>query len=154
MEQKLLEENVQAFLEKRSLYLSELKWLQEGRGRILQLSIMYENGSMDLETCSQVSTDISPHLEEWLINVSNYTLEVCSPGAERELHSAKEVEAVVNQHVKILFKHPLEKSLDWTGKLIEFDQEKGKIEVRIKSRHKTIEFEYSNVVKIRLAVVL
>lgn len=154
MEQHQLEEKISQFLEKRSLLLSELKWLQEGKTRILQLAIMHDDGSMDLDTCSDVAESISPHLDEWLVNIDHYTLEVCSPGAERVLKNAEELKRVVGQNVYVLFTHPLEKSLEWTGKLKSFDGLKGQIEVRIKTRVKTLDFEYSNIVKIRLAVVL
>ncbi len=154
MEQKQLEDLVKNYLQKRALLLSELKWLQEGKSRILQMSIMTLSGTMDLETCTSVSQDISPHLDEWLSDVENYTLEVCSPGAERPLNSAEELKTAVDKHIYVLFLHPVNKSLEWTGKLLNFDGEKGQIEVRIKSRTKVLDFEYSNIVKIRLAVVL
>ena len=154
MEQKQLEDLVRAFLQKRALLLSELKWLQEGKSRILQMSIMTQSGTMDLDTCASVSQDISPHLDEWLSDMDNYMLEVCSPGAERPINSAEEMMTAIDNNVYVLFLHPLNKSVEWTGKLLNFDGEKGQIEVRIKSRTKILDFEYSNIVKIRLAVVL
>ncbi len=154
MEQHQLEELVKTFLSQYSLTLSELKWHQEGKSRILQCAIMREDGSMDLDTCSEISEAIGPHLDEWLKNIDHYTLEVCSPGAERMIHSAQELQRVVGQHVYVLFEHPLEKSLEHTGKLKSFDGQKGQLEIRVKTRTKTIEFDYQNIVKIRLAVVL
>ncbi len=152
--EKQLEDLVRAFLQKRALLLSELKWLQEGKSRILQMSIMTQSGTMDLETCTNVSQDISPHLDDWLGDIDNYTLEVCSPGAERVLIDADDLKTAIDKNVYVLFLHPINKSLEWTGKLLSFDGQKGQIEVRIKSRTKILDFEYSNIVKIRLAVVL
>ncbi len=154
MEQTQLENLVRSYLQKRALLLSELKWLQEGKSRILQMSIMTLSGTMDLDTCTSVSQDISPHLDEWLKDMDNYTLEVCSPGAERPLNSIEDIKSSLDKHVYVLFLHPINKSLEWTGKLISFDGEKGQIEVRIKSRTKVLDFDYQNIVKIRLAVVL
>lgn len=154
MEQKHLEENVKTFLEKHSLKLSELKWHNEGKTKILQLAIMDHKNEMDLDTCTQVAQDISPYLDEWLKDIDNYSLEVCSPGAERELHSADELMSVVGQNVWVRFIHPIEKSLEWTGKLLAFDGVTGSLNVHIKSRSKNINFDYQNIVKIRLAVIL
>lgn len=153
MDQQQLETKVEAFLKQYSIQLSELKWMTEGRQRILQMAIMFEDGSMDLETCSLVSTEISDDLDVWLANVAEYSLEVCSPGAERELKHSDEIQRAVGKYVKVLFLHPLLKSLEWSGYLRSYDGSKGSLEVRIKSVKKVIEFESNNLVKIRLAVI-
>lgn len=153
MDHQHLELKVKDFLKKYSIELSELKWITEGRQRILQMAIMFEDGSMDLETCSLVSTEISDDLDQWLSSVSEYSLEVCSPGAERELKSSEEMRKAVGKYVKVLFLHPMLKSLEWSGYLKSFDGTKGSLEVRIKSVKKIIEFESNNIVKIRLAVI-
>lgn len=153
MENKTLEKNIQDFLTQRMLHLTELKWIQEGRSHILQVAISHPDGSMDLDTCSQVSLELSPYLDTLDIPYESYMLEVCSPGAERVLTGIDDIKQAVGKLVKIQFLHPLNKSLEWTGTLLAFDGSKGILEVRIKSVLKKLEFEYTNIVKIRLAVL-
>ena len=153
MENKALETNIKEFLSQRLLDLTELKWIQEGRSHILQVSISHPDGTMDLDTCGQVSLELSPYLDTLDIPYESYVLEVCSPGAERVLVGVEDIERALGKLVKIQFLHPLNKSLEWTGTLVAFDGNKGTIEVRIKSVLKKIEFEYINIVRIRLAVL-
>jgi len=46
---------------------------------------MFEDGTMDLDTCTLIASEISPLLDESPLKDMKYFLEVCSPGAEREL---------------------------------------------------------------------
>ena len=82
----------------------------------------------------------------------NYYLEVCSPGAERELKTDEDIARSVLKEVKILFHHPIEKSLEWSGMLMNYKDGEGSIQVQIKSRKKVLKFEKDNIAKIRLAV--
>ena len=139
-------------LEKHKCELVELRWTQESSMKILQCAIMFDDGTMDLETCSIISSEISPILDESSLKDMNYYLEVCSPGAERELKSDEDIARSVLKEVKILFHHPIEKSLEWSGMLMNYKDGEGSIQVQIKSRKKVLKFEKDNIAKIRLAV--
>lgn len=152
MELKAIETLILPVLEKHKVELVELKWTQESSMKILQCAIMFDDGTMDLETCSVVSSEISPILDESSLKDMNYYLEVCSPGAERELKSDEDITRSILKEVKILFHHPIEKSLEWTGMLLNYKDGEGSIQVQIKSRKKVLKFEKNNIAKIRLAV--
>ncbi|HET6785520.1 MAG TPA: ribosome maturation factor RimP [Erysipelotrichaceae bacterium] len=152
MELKAIETLILPVLEKHKCELVELKWTQESSMKILQCAIMLDDGSMDLETCSMISTEISPILDESPLKDMVYYLEVCSPGAERELNSDHDITRSIMKEVKILFHHPVEKSLEWTGTLLNYQDGHGSIQVQIKSRKKVLKFEKENIAKIRLAV--
>ena len=153
METITLEKLINDFLKERQLTLAELKWIQEGRSHILQVAISFDDGTMDLDTCTEVSQALSPILDTVKLPYDSYMLEVCSPGAERVLDGPQAIQQAVGKLVKIQFLHPIQKSLEWTGTLNAFDGEKGVLQVRIKTTLKTLEFDASNIVKIRLAVM-
>lgn len=152
MELKAIETLILPVLEKHKCELVELRWTQESSMKILQCAIMFDDGTMDLETCSVISSEISPILDESSLKDMNYYLEVCSPGAERELKSDEDIARSVLKEVKILFRHPVEKSLEWSGMLMNYKDGEGSIQVQIKSRKKVLKFEKDNIAKIRLAV--
>jgi len=152
MELKAIETLILPVLEKHKCELVELRWTQESSMKILQCAIMFDDGTMDLETCSVISSEISPILDESSLKDMNYYLEVCSPGAERELKSDEDIARSVLKEVKILFHHPIEKSLEWSGMLMNYKDGEGSIQVQIKSRKKVLKFEKDNIAKIRLAV--
>ena len=53
MELTAIEKLILPVLERYQCELVELKWTQESSMKILQCAVMFEDGSMDLETCSQ-----------------------------------------------------------------------------------------------------
>ncbi len=152
MELKAIETLILPVLEKHKCELVELRWTQESSMKILQCAVMFDDGTMDLDTCSLISSEISPILDESPLKDMTYYLEVCSPGAERELKDDVDIARSVLKEVKILFKHPIEKSLEWTGTLISYKDGQGSIQVQIKSRKKVLKFDKDNIAKIRLAV--
>lgn len=152
MELKVIETLILPVLDRYKCELVELKWTQESSMKILQCAIMLNDGTMDLETCSLISSEISPILDESSLKDLNYYLEVCSPGAERELNNDHDIQRSIMKEVKINFHHPIEKSLEWTGTLLNYHDEQGSIQVQIKSRKKVLKFEKGNIAKIRLAV--
>ena len=152
MELKTIETLILPVLEKHKCELVDLRWTQESSMKILQCAIMFDDGTMDLETCSVISSELSPILDESSLKDMNYYLEVCSPGAERELKTDEDIARSVLKEVKILFHHPIEKSLEWSGMLMNYKDGEGSIQVQIKSRKKVLKFEKDNIAKIRLAV--
>ncbi len=152
MELKAIEKLILPILESHKCELVELKWTQESSMKILQCAIMLEDGSMDLETCSMISSEISIILDESPLKDMMYYLEVCSPGAERELKTDYDITRSIMKEVKILFHRPIEKSLDWSGTLLNYEEGHGSIQVQIKSRKKVLKFEKENIAKINLAV--
>jgi ribosome maturation factor RimP len=132
----------------------ECKWTNEGKMRILQVAIMRNDGSMDLETCQTVSNAISDALDANDVIPSEYYLEVCSAGAERELRSDAEIAAVIGTHVFVRFVKPIDKKMDITGELLSFEDGLLIIAYRDKQKKVKITVEKSNISLIRLAVAL
>ena len=145
---------IQPVLDARKLRLMDLKWVQDGHTRILQIQIMYPDGTMDVDTCGDVSTAVSDLLDQSPMAQSEYYLEVCSPGAERPLTTDEDLHLSVDGYVHLLLLHPLEKSLEHEGKLLAYDGHQLTVEIMLKSRKKVITVAKENLVKARLAVKL
>jgi len=150
-----VEELITPLLTSQDLHLADCKWVHQSGMQILQVAIMRPDGSMDLDTCALVSQQISDLLDahEELI-ATEYYLEVCSPGAERELKSEEDVRFSVGKMVFVRFHHPVSKLLETTGVLLSYADGKGTLSYRDKALTKTLEFASDNISSIRLAVRL
>jgi len=154
MELRSIENLIYPLLNAENIRIVELKWLNDQKTRILQIAIMHPDGTMDLETCSRLSPLISDLLDNSELGTSEYYLEVCSPGAERPLKSTEDIQLAVGKTIHLTLIHPIEKSLEHEGTLLDYDGAMGHLEVIHKTRKKIIEFGVDNLFKVRLAVKL
>ena len=145
-------ELIEPVLKENGIQLYEVNWRQEKKNKILQIAIMKNDGSMDLDTCQMASMKISDLLDEANVYEGNYMLEVCSPGAERELRNAEEIRNAIGEHVYAKMINGINGMNDVTGDLVSFDNQVLKIQYKDKTRTKEIEIDYENISKIRLAV--
>ena len=88
-------------LKEQGCRLYDVEWDKSMKPPILRISIEKEDGSMDLDTCAQMSDLISTRLDEDDPFDGEYMLEVCSPGAERELRNDEEIKAAQGKHVYV-----------------------------------------------------
>lgn len=84
--------------------LYEVEWDTSMKPPVLRISIEKNDGTIDLDTCSAVSDRISTHLDETDEIPGEYMLEVCSPGAERELRNDEEIAAALGKYVYVKLK--------------------------------------------------
>lgn len=154
MELRTIESLILPLLNEANVRLFELKWRTDQQTRILQIAIMHPDGSMDLETCSTISEKISTVLDTTDLVDIPYYLEVCSPGAERQLNKTEDIGLAIGKNVHLTLIHPIEKSLEHEGTLIDYDGNLGHLEIMVKTRKKMIEFTSDNILKLRLAVKL
>ena len=101
--------------------LYDVAWHTEGSMRILQVSIMHKDGSMDIDTCAAQSEKISAMLDELDMIASEYFLEVCSPGAERELKNEEQIKDAIGEFVYVKLKNPKAGMDDVKGTLTAFE---------------------------------
>lgn len=145
---------VDPILVKHNVICYECKWINEGKNRILQVAIMRDDGSMDLDTCQLVSNDVSEVLDAHDLIAFEYYLEVCSAGAERELRNDAEISAVIGANVFVRLNKPVEKLMEVTGELLSFEDGVIVVEYRNKQKKSKLTIEKSNISLIRLAVAL
>lgn len=132
--------------------LYEVDWDTSMKPPVLRISIEKNDGSIDLDTCAAASDRISTHLDETDEIPGEFMLEVCSPGAERELRSEEEIEAALGKHVYAKFKNPIKGLNEVTGDLNSTDGDTLVISYFDKGRPKKAEISKDNIALIRTAV--
>jgi len=149
---EVVEELTQPILQELELELVEIEFVKEGKNWYLRVYIDKENG-VDIEDCGIVSERLSEKLDELDPITQNYFLEVSSPGAERPLKKAKDFEKAIGKNVFIKTYEPIDGEKGFEGKLLDYDGQTVKIEMKIKTRKKVIEIPYEKVASARLAVI-
>ncbi|MFV0479716.1 MAG: ribosome maturation factor RimP [Anaerorhabdus sp.] len=145
---------IKPILESLGIRLYDLSWAQQQKDKILQIAIMKQDGSMDIETCSIVSEKISESLDETEIISHEYFLEVCSPGAEREIKDYNEFQNLVSAFVYVRVKHPVNKLMEFTGEILRAEENEIEMNYRDKALTKKAVIEKDNIDFCRLAVKL
>ena len=141
-----LKELFQPVFEKNGVILYELVFKNTGKDHTLEVS-------MDLDTCAAVSEELSEILDVEDPIAEEYTLEVCSPGAEREIRNLNEITQGIYVYVRL--KHPFKKMLEFTGEILNVDAN-GLIQLayRDKAATRKAEFTKEDIDFIRYAVKL
>jgi len=122
--------------------------------RILQVSIMREDGTMDIDTCAEMSSLIGDMLDREDLISNEYYLEVCSPGAERELRNEEEVLKAVGEYIYIKFKNPKEGMDEIKGYLKDVSDDGYLVEYMDKAVKRKKVIAKDNVALIRLSVLI
>lgn len=143
---------VTPILDEVSITLYDVSWQQEGKMNILQIAIMKADGSMDIDTCSEVSHRISEALDENDFITYEYYLEVCSPGAERELRSISEIKDAIGEFVYVKLKNPFAGVDEVKGYLKSCEESSIHMEYLAKAVKKKIDIEHDNIALITLSV--
>jgi ribosome maturation factor RimP len=149
---EVVEELTQPILQELELELVEIEFVKEGKNWFLRVYIDKENG-VDIEDCGIVSERLSEKLDELDPITQNYFLEVSSPGAERPLKKAKDFEKAIGKNVFIKTYEPIDGEKGFEGKLLDYDGQTVKVEMKIKTRKKVIEIPFEKVASARLAVI-
>lgn len=134
-----------------NLEIVDIEYVKEGKNWFLRVYIDSDTG-VDIEECGLVSERLSEKLDELDPIPHNYFLEVSSPGAERPLKKDKDFQRAIGKNVFIKTYEPIDGEKSFEGTLMEFDGQSLKIEIKIKTRKKTIEVPYEKVANARLAV--
>lgn len=135
--------------ENTNVKLYEIKWIS-GKENTLEVAIMKDDGTMDLDTCAEFSEKLSEILDAKDPINEEYTLEVCSPGAEREIRDLNELAA--GQYVFVRLKEPFKDQVEFTGEIVRVEGSVVTLEYRDKAVKKKAVFEKENIKFIRMAV--
>lgn len=117
-----------------------------GKGRLLRLFIDKPEG-VTVEDCSAVSNQFGDILDAEDLIHAEYTLEVSSPGLERELYSLKDFEKFAGSLAKVRTHKPIDGQKNFRGTLLRVEGEEIFFDDRT-SGH--ISFPYSAVAKANL----
>lgn len=148
---EVVEQIVEPIVNDLNLELVDIEYVKEGKSWFLRIFIDKEQG-IDIEECGMVSEKLSEKLDELDPIPYNYFLEVSSPGAERPLKKQKDYEKAVGKNVHIKTYEPIDGEKIFEGVLTNFTGDTVTVEVKIKTRKKTIEIPFEKVASARLAV--
>ncbi len=98
----------------------DIKLLGGGSARVLRITIDRPEGVSHAD-CELITKDVGAILDtDDVIPGAPYTLEVSSPGVERELLRPRDYERFQGQKVKVVLREPLENQRRWEGTLAGF----------------------------------
>ncbi|WP_066053379.1 ribosome maturation factor RimP [Robertmurraya korlensis] len=148
---EVVEQIVEPIVNDLNLELVDIEYVKEGKSWFLRVYIDKDQG-IDIEECGIVSEKLSEKLDELDPIPYNYFLEVSSPGAERPLKKQKDYEKAIGKNVHIKTYEPIDGEKTFEGVLTNFTGDTVTVEVKIKTRKKTIEIPFDKVANARLAV--
>lgn len=132
--------------------LYEISWQTNQNPPVLQISVERNDGTMDLDTCALCSELISEVLDQKDWYSKEYMLEVCSPGAERELRNDEELISAIGKYVYCKLKDPKQGVDQVFGYLEEVKEDTISIAYQVKGRNKNITIDKTNINLIMTAV--
>jgi ribosome maturation factor RimP len=96
----------------------------ERRGKRLVVTVCLDRqGGIDVDTCAEMSEEISRYLDVEDIISEKYNLEVESPGLQRILRKPREFNCFLGREVEILLRQTFEGRQKMRGRLIAADEE-------------------------------
>lgn len=147
-----IEELVTPILDELELELVDIEFAKEGKNWFLRVFIDNDKG-VDIEDCGTVSERLSEKLDAADPIEQAYFLEVSSPGVERPLKKPEDIKKAIGKNVHMKMYEPVNGAKEFEGKLLEFDGETVKLQVKVKTRNTEVELPYNKVASARLAVV-
>ncbi|ESU33008.1 ribosome maturation protein RimP [Bacillus sp. 17376] len=148
---EVVEELVTPILNENELELVDIEYVKEGKNWFLRVYIDKDNG-IDIEECGIVSERLSEKLDAIDPIPHNYFLEVSSPGAERPLKKEKDYQKAIGKNVFIKTYEPIDGEKAFEGVLTDYNGGTVTVEVKIKTRKKTVVIPFDKIASARLAV--
>lgn len=148
---EVVEELVTPILNENELELVDIEYVKEGKNWFLRVYIDKDNG-IDIEECGIVSERLSEKLDAIDPIPHNYFLEVSSPGAARPLKKEKDYQKAIGKNVFIKTYEPIDGEKAFEGVLTDYNGETVTVEVKIKTRKKTVVIPFDKIASARLAV--
>lgn len=150
----ILKEWIEPVLNEKDCVLYDIEWLTNQNPPILQISVEKKDGTMDLDTCAMCSDVIGTLLDNKDWYAKEYMLEVCSPGAERELRTDQQLRDAIGKYVYVKLVDPKQGLDQVLGDLKEVNDDSIVVAYKEKTRNKTIEIDRNNINVIMTAVKL
>ena len=93
-----------------------IEFISQGRHSVLRVYIDHEDGIL-IDDCEKVSRQLSAVMDVEDPISSEYTLEVSSPGVDRQLFTLEQFARYVGEQVKIKLRSPIEERRNYQGLL-------------------------------------
>ena len=136
-------------LESMGLSLWDMDFQKQGPKWLLRIYIDREAGGVTLNDCETVSRDLSAVLDVEDVIPHAYTLEVSSPGLDRNLTQPEHFARFAGSMVRIKTYQPIDGQKVFRGKLVGLDEGRVKVELETAA---VLEIPLSNITKASLEV--
>ena len=138
---------------KHGMYIDNLNYRKHGKEAFLELYVEKEDMSnIDLDAIVLLSDEISKKLDEIDLIKENYTLDVSTSGAEKEIKDFNKFPLLIGRYMKIKVEHAIKGENTFIGTLKEVKNNSILLSYKIKTRTIEIEIELTNITKANLAV--
>lgn len=127
-------------------FIWDVEYVREGAQWYLRITIDSEEG-IDINDCEKMHRAIDPLLDEADPIEDAYTLEVSSPGIERDLKNDMQIEACEGWEVEVKLYAPLDGSKLYRGVLLGLT-ESGDVAISIEGMEEPKVFARSSIAKI------
>ena len=141
---KICEELAEPVAEQLGYVIWDTEYVKEGGRYILRYTID-KDGGVGIDDCERFHRAIDPLLDELDPIEESYTLEVSSPGIERELKYEWHYECCVGDTVEVKLYKPYNDSKTYVGKLLPLDEN-----VNIECGGKTVSIPRDCVAKVNI----
>jgi len=143
-----LEGIISPLLQDHGMVLVELRYMRTSRGMLLRLLVDRKEGGIKLQDCARLNQIIGNMLDEQDMIEERYTLEVSSPGMDRDLVVKEDFSRCVNRQVRVFLREPLSEKTEIEGRI---DRVVGE-SVHIDRGAEVIEIPLSKITKARQKV--
>ena len=113
----------------------DIDYVKEGTGWFLRIDIdlgtemELDKECIDINDCERYSRAIDPILDEENPTLDAYTLEISSPGVEREIKTDFHLEYSLGETVRVRLYAPLNGFKEYIGELLRYDSESVTLDV-------------------------
>ena len=102
-------------------FVWDVDYVKEGTEWFLRIDIDKEEGGVDIEDCEKFSRAIDPLLDEENPIEEAYTLQISSPGIEREIKNDFHLEHCLGETVQVRLYAPLNGFKEYVGALVAYN---------------------------------
>ena len=148
MDLSCVEKILESYLKENELSLYSVEMVKEFGYLILRVSIDKKDG-IDVETLAKVNEYLSERIDQYDQDLPEYMLEVCSPGAEKELRNLDEIKENLGMYI-----HVEVPNMVYEGTLEDVNEENITMRINAKGRFKKVVIKHEEIKLIRLAVKL
>lgn len=106
---------------------------------------------IDMDAIVEVSNVLNAYIDEIDPISTNYTLDICSLGAEKPLR-IDQLENYVGRFIHVHLINPVNGENIYEGTLESLTEEEIKLSYKVKTRTKVVDITKSNISKVRLAI--
>ncbi len=144
---------IEPIVNKHNMIIDSLQYLKRGREMFLELYVEREDlSSIDLDAIVLLSDEISKKLDEVDLISENYTLDVSTSGAEKEIKDFNKFNLLIGKLIQVHVEKAIQGENIFKGILKEVNDDNIVIAYKIKTRTKEVSIEIKNITKANLAV--